>query len=136
MATAMIDWDEDQEQELTAPMETPASARLVESHHQELSAEIERAKSMVGQSEIDGEVIYSQHTLDRAVAFLKMHVEWLWRTCGIYAHVPMIGPGPSGSVDLFWRQPSWKLLVYGVQKTKGTLDITKFSHNIAACLMD
>ena len=72
MATAMIDWDEDQEQELTAPMETPASARLVESHHQELSAEIERAKSMVGQSEIDGEVIYSQHTLDRAVAFLKM----------------------------------------------------------------
>lgn len=159
MPSAMpaIDWEQEQRQEWetpqdqeAAPAETQRSARLVEIHSEELEAEIERARGLAG-GEIDGETVYSVGTLDRAVVFLKMHVEWLWQTCGIKAPVPMIGPGPAGSVDLFWQRRFWKLLVnipaaedafatfygddYGPQKTKGTIDPNKVSISVAACLM-
>lgn len=159
MATAMtaIDWE--QEQDSSEPEETAiwedtpqSSSRLLESRRQELRSEIAHAKSILSQPEINGqEGLYSEETLDRATAFLKMHIEELWQSYGFNAPIPTIGPGPDGSVDLFWEQVSWKLLVnipattgalatfygddHGRQKTKGSFDPNKFSFNIAACLM-
>lgn len=152
-----IDWEEEQDssepEEITAWEDTPrSSSRLLESLHQELEAEIRQAESVLGPPEINGqERLYSEETLDRAVAFLRMHIEGLWRSYGFKTPIPTIGPGPDGSVDLFWEQVSWKLLVnipattdalatfygddHGRQKTKGSLDPNKFSFSIAACLM-
>jgi hypothetical protein len=151
MATPLyLDDRKQREPEQETPKQT-GSARLMESHQQEIEAEIDRARAISRRGEIDGEYVYSEETLDRAVAFMKAHIEWLWRTCGIKAPVPMIGNGPTQSVDLFWQRPSWKLLVnipaaqdalatfygddYGPQKTKGTLDPKKLSTSIVACLM-
>jgi hypothetical protein len=150
-----LDWD--QRGPVPVPSEeigywddTPrASSRLLKSQRQELEAEIEQAKSIL---EIhDQEGLYSEETLDRAIAFLRVHAEGLWRSYGFSAPIPTIGPGPNGSVDLFWEQVSWKLLVnipatrdalatfyrddHGRQKAKGSFDPDKFSVNIAACLM-
>lgn len=132
--------------------ETRGSIRLLKSQHQEIEAETERAKSLIGQPDPDGDIVYSAETLERAIAFLKLHIEWLWRVGGTRAPMPTIGPGPAGSVDLFWKRRSWKLLVnipsphdalanfygddYGKQKVKGTIDPEKVSHTIAACLME
>lgn len=150
-------WEE--EQDSSEPEEMPdwedtprSSSRLLESLRQELEAEIGQAESVLRLPEMNGqEQLYSEKTLDRAVAFLKMHIEELWRSYGFRASVPVIGPGPDGSVDLFWERVSWKLLVnipattdalatfygddHGRQKTKGSFDPNKFSFSIAACLM-
>ena len=80
-----------------------------------------------------------------------MEAEGLWESWGMRLPVPRIGPGPEGSIDLHWKQPSWELLVnipadanematfygdnYGVQKIRGTLDPQKFNLGIAAWLM-
>jgi hypothetical protein len=156
MATAMpaIDWEQEQEQDTFTPESCEdtaptSSGRLLQSQRQELETEIRRAKSI---PEIHGpEGLYSQETLDRAVAFLRMHVERLWRSYGVRAPIPAIGPGPDGSVDIFWELAPWQLLVnipanpnalatfYGhdqrQQKTKGSVDSNTFSFSIAACLM-
>src|SRR5687767_14562111 len=78
----------------------------------ELEAEIEQAKSHRAASRLDGQGgLYSDETLRRAVVFVRRHIEWLWQSCGVRASIPTIGPGPDESADLYWRQPSWRLLV-------------------------
>jgi hypothetical protein len=120
---------------------------------QQLQTEIDRAKSIVElEQDWDGEGSpgYSQHTLDRATAFLSAHMERLWNTYGIRAPIPSIGPGPDGSIDIHWKQRSWELLVnipadanemaafygdnYGTQKIKGSLDPETFNLGIAEWL--
>jgi hypothetical protein len=159
MATAMptLDLREEQEsfesEEITSWEDTAQGAtRLLETQRKNIEAEIEYAKSILGQPEVDGEEsFYSEETLDRAIAFLKTHIEWAWRAHGAKAPIPTIGPGPHRSVDLYWKQPSWKLLVnvpankdlpatfygdnYGRQKIKGSLDPTELSIPIIAWLM-
>jgi hypothetical protein len=132
--------------------DTPqASSRLLKAQCQEVEVEIEHAKSILRQPELDDkESLYSEETLDRAVAFMKTHIESVWRSYGVKAPIPTIGPGPHGSVDLYWEQPSWKLLVnipadkdapatfygddYGRQKIKGSLDSKALSITIVAWL--
>jgi hypothetical protein len=161
MATAMpaLDWIQDNEPLETegAPADTwedtpQASSRLLKAQRQEIEAEIEQAKSILKSPELDDkEKLYSEETLDRAVAFMKMHIEFVWRSYGMKAPIPTIGPGPHGSVDLYWEQASWRLLVnipaatdalatfyaddHGRQKTRGSVDPNKFSVSVAACLM-
>jgi hypothetical protein len=155
MATAMVATDLGEEQDSYEPEETAAwevasqpSSRLLRSQRQELWAEIEHARSIPGTHDQEG--FYSEETLDRAVAFLEMHIDRLWRSYGVRAPIPTIGPGPAGSVDLFWEWASWKLLVNipaapdtlatfyaddrGRQRTKGSFDSNEFSPGIAACL--
>jgi len=158
MPTAIPMWEEEQEQ---APGPTEicilentlhGSSRLLKNQHQGLEAEIQHAKTILGQPEMTAqEGIYSEETLDRAIAFLRTHIEGLWQSHGLNAPIPTIGPGPAGSVDLYWAQPSWRLLVNipaatnalatfytddrGQQKTRGSVDPNKFSVSIAACLM-
>lgn len=140
-----IDWQVD----LSYPEPEPGH-QVIDGRQAELNAELARARSIAGKV-VDEELAYSEETLARAVAFLKIHGDWLWKTCGIAVPVPMIGPGPNASVDLFWRRSSGKLLVnipaapdalatfygddFGVQKAKGTIEPTKVSMNVVACLM-
>jgi len=139
----------DYEQEQCASESEAGSSLLLQSQRQELHAEIQRAKSI---PKVHGrEGLYSEETLDRAIAFLRAHIERLWQSYGVKAPMPVIGPGPNRSVDLFWETPPWQLLVnipastntlatfYGHdqnrQKIKGSFDPQTFSFSVAACLM-
>ncbi|MBZ5503507.1 MAG: hypothetical protein LAN59_14955 [Acidobacteriia bacterium] len=120
---------------------------------QGLDAEIERAKGILKlQDDWDGEGsrAYSEETFNRAVVFLIKHIGRGWESCGLPSPIPRIGPGPDGSIDLHWRQPSWELLVnipadpnematfygdnYGLQKIRGSLDPQKIDSGIAGWL--
>jgi hypothetical protein len=123
---------------------------------QGLEAEIERAKRILDlEDNWDGEGSpgYSEDTFHRAIAFLTTHAKWLWESCRVRLPVPRIGPGPDGTIDLHWKQPSWELLVnipadanepatfygdnYGAQKIRGSLDPRNFFNlGIAAWLMN
>jgi len=122
--------------------------------YQGLKAEIEQAKRILElQDDWDGvgSPGYSEDTFNRAIAFLTMEAEGLWESWGIRLPVPRIGPGPDGSIDLHWKQPSWELLVnisadanemavfygdnYGAQKIRGSLDPKNFNLGIVAWLM-
>ncbi len=118
-----------------------------------LDAEIEQAKLLLGLGDDwdgEGSPGYSEATLDRAIAFLNAHTERLWDMYGIQPPIPSIGPGPEGSIDIHWKQPTWELLVnipadpdkmaafygdnYGTQKIKGSLDPEYFNLGIAEWL--
>lgn len=120
-----------------------------------LKAEIEQAKRILElEDDWDGEGSsgYSEDTFNRAVAFLTTHAEWLWESCSKRSPAPRIGPGPDGSIDLHWKQPSWELLVnipadanematfygdnYEAQKIRGSLDPKNFNLGIATWLMN
>ncbi len=129
------------------------SATLLDARREELEAEIEQAQALVSDPCNEDEEVgsYSSETFQRAVDFLKTHIEWVWRKRGTNAPLPTIGPGPNGSVDLYWKERYWKLLVnipadnnalatfygdnYGTQTTKGSLDPRELSLAIVAWLM-
>ncbi len=120
----------------------------------ELEVEINRAtEAMLSlQPDWDGEGsgVYHEKTLIRAASFLRLHREGLSRTCGESMPLPTIGPGPDGTVDLFWANRHGKLLVNipaefselatfaGTdslgQKTKGSFDPTRFNRSVAGWL--
>lgn len=131
--------------------ETPASSFFAVAVREELEAELRQA-SQVLQLHEDQDVQaipYSAETLARAVAFLRTHIEWLWRSYGVKMAIPTIGLGPNGSVDLYWKKQSWELLVnvppigpatyygdnYGREKNKGSFDPEKLSTSVIAWLM-
>jgi hypothetical protein len=149
MATAMQVLEE---VEVLPPAQEKAqqgSNRLLEDQYEALEAEIERAEDTITQADQEGEILYSEETLQRAITFLRMHIKWLWRSFGVNVPIPVIGPGPDGSVDLFWNQSSWELLVNisadagtfatfygndrGMQRSKGRLDPKKVSPNLVLC---
>ena len=121
--------------------------------NQQLEAEIEQAKLILNLGDDwdgEGSASYSEATLERAIAFLNMHMERLWKSYGIPSPIPSIGPGPDGSIDVHWKQPTWELLVnipgdanemaafygdnYGTQKIKGSLNPECFNLGIAEWL--
>jgi hypothetical protein len=121
----------------------------------ELETEIERAKKVIDSvkdwDEDQGQ-FYSQATLDRASAFLRMQADHLLKLYQLQLPVPHIGAGPNGSIDLHWKRKNSELLVnipadpnglvtyygddYGAQKVKGTMNLSTFNLGIAACLMN
>jgi hypothetical protein len=126
------------------------SSVLAKSQREELEAEVLRAESLVA-SRDDLEAYYSKETLERGIAFLKMHMEGIWKSCGTTIILPTIGPGPRGSVDLYWKTTSFELLVnipaspndlgtfygrdYNQQTAKGSFDPKRFTLSIASWLM-
>lgn len=123
--------------------------------HQELKAEIERARQMLPlDDDWDGEGSpgYSEETLNRAIAFLTEEADGLWDLRGICLPVPRIGPGPDGSIDLHWKLPTRELLVnipadagkiatfygdhYSPERISGSLDSKNFHFEIAVWLVD
>ena len=98
----------------------------------------------------EGSPGYSEDTFNRATTFLTTHARWLWESHCVRLPVPMIGPGPDGTVDLHWKEPSRELLVnipadanematfygdnYGTQKISGSVDPNNFNFGIIAWL--
>jgi hypothetical protein len=120
---------------------------------QQLRAEISRAKLILElEDDWDGQGSprYSQATLDLAATFVNSHVRLLWDSYGLQSPTPTFGPGPDGSIDIHWKQPSWELLVnipadanqmaafygdnYGAQKIRGSFDPKVLNLGIAQWL--
>jgi hypothetical protein len=149
LAVCIEDYEEDILEEIP---QAPATL-LLGARREELEAEIEQAKTLVNDHPDADEEIgsYSSETFQRAVDFLKTHIEWVWRKRGTNAPLPTIGPGPNGSIDLYWKEQGWKLLVnipadsnalatfygdnYGTQTTRGSLDQKELSLAIVAWMM-
>jgi hypothetical protein len=129
------------------------STELIENQREKIEAEIQRANDIrLSLEEEQDADIYSQGTLDRASAFLMEHMNWCWNASGTLAPIPAIGPGPKGSVDLYWATTRRKLLVnipaskdasatfYGDdnhrQTIKGSFDANDLSLAVIAWLMD
>ncbi len=99
----------------------------------------------------EGSPGYSSRTLERAITFLRTHVEHLWENFGIQAPVPRINPGPMASIDLHWKEQTWELLVnipadetkraafygddYGAGVIKGAVDVTRPNFGLLEWLM-
>ena len=81
----------------------------------DLDAEIESSKERIlclaDNWDGEGSPRYSRATLDRATAFVRAHASWVSDTFGKDAPVPHINPGPEGSIDIHWKQPTWELLI-------------------------
>jgi hypothetical protein len=156
-ATLAVEWKREtsQPKELTEEKEQIAAWRddsgRVAKVDRGLESEIERAKEVLGlqHERSSGDALYSEDTLLRSIEFLTKQNEWLWRSCGLALPVPTIGVGPSGSVDLYWKQPTKQLLVNipaeanalatffgnsGIQKVRGSFDPKKLQYSIATWL--
>lgn len=115
-----------------------------------LKAEIEYARKMIGAG-ADGCATYSEATFNRAAAFLTMYSDQLFKCHGLVLPGPRIGPGPEGSVDLYWKHRSRELLMnipadanepaafygddYRAQKFRGQLDVKTFNLGFAHWLI-
>lgn len=138
------------EEQAPAPEDQQPSRLLAKSQRGEFETEVLRAESLLG-SHDDQEAYYSRETLERGIAFLKMHMEWIWKSYGTPSPMPTIGPGPRGSADLYWKTASFELLVnipassndlgtfygrdYNQQTAKGSFDPKRFTLSIASWLM-
>jgi hypothetical protein len=116
-----------------------------------LRAEITRAQEMIGIPNADEDsLVYSRETINVAIEFLRAQSAQFHKMYSYCPPVPLIGPGPDGSVDLHWKQEKWELLVnipaginqqatfygddYGIQMIKGTLSPKKVNYGIIAWL--
>ena len=59
----------------------------------------------------EGSPGYKADTLLRAANFLREQDDLLDKICGMSVPIPRIDPGPDGSIDLFWKESTWELLV-------------------------
>lgn len=101
-----------------------------------LETQIERAEEMLRNGTDDEDVpMFSRNALDRAIALLWAQSAHSRREQQCFSPTPHIGPGPEGSVDLFWKRVDWELLInipsnitesityfgdrYGTKSTKG-----------------
>jgi hypothetical protein len=89
---------------------------------------------------------FSSDTLLRARNFLLTQSKQSRQICGYFPPAPRIGPGPNGSVDLYWKERDWELLInipadseklatfygddYGSQRIKGSFDPDSFHYGI------
>jgi hypothetical protein len=59
----------------------------------------------------DGFISYSKETLDRAITFVTSYIELSERLFGISVPLPKLLPGPSGSIDVHWKNEKKELIV-------------------------
>ena len=121
-------------------LSTPAVRVLWVSRSAKLDDAVNESRSILGLGQDwDGQGAegYSESTWQRAVDILYRFHEWTSRV-GKTAPVPVIGPGPNGSIDLHWKSQQIELLVnvskdtdapaefygddYGKFSIKGTFD--------------
>lgn len=130
------------------------SDRIAANAKQDLEMEIRRSQQILDLEDDwdgNGSPPYAADTLNRATSFLVAHSDWLWRSHGVRIPVPTIGPGPEGSIDLYWKRTGWELLVnipvetekpatfsgnnYGTETSKGSFDPGKRNITIASWLI-
>lgn len=132
------------------PRQVPAGAEP--SWGEKWESEIERARTILDlEEDWDGEgtMPYARETFERAVSFASGLLRTMSEhTSGVI--VPVIGPGPDGSVDLHWKTRDLEMLVnitadpgskasyygddYGDFTFEGTLDPGESNNIIAAWL--
>ena len=121
---------------------------------QGLNNELAQAESMLERPRDEDEEdtsAFSSETLLRAKTFLLGQSKQFRKICGHFPPVPRIGSGPNGSVDLYWKEKDWELLInipaedgkmatfygddYGAQKIKGSFDPNSFNYGIVPWLI-
>lgn len=133
----------------------PASKAHAEEEDRALTAELARAESMLEHAEEaedeDDPPGFSSEALLRAKTFLLGQSKQFRKICGHFPPVPRIGPGPKGSVDLYWKEKDWELLInvpaesgklatfygddHGAQKIKGSFNPNSFNYGIVPWLI-
>jgi hypothetical protein len=128
--------------------------QLTEEQDTTLFAQLAQAESRLEhpEDEDDEEASsFSSEALIRAKAFLLAQSEQFRKICGYFPPTPRIGPGPNGSIDLYWKEKDWELLInipaesgkmatfygddYGAQKIKGSFDPSSFNYGIIPWLI-
>ncbi|MCH8967458.1 MAG: hypothetical protein IID43_07240 [Planctomycetes bacterium] len=111
--------------------------------------EIERSREILelkDDFDDEGSPGYSEQVWKRAVEFLANHARWLWETYERVINAPSILPGPDGSIDIHWDDPSYEILInfpadphamagfYGDDRgeisIKGKFDPSTFNHGL------
>lgn len=76
--------------------------------------EIEASRSILElEDDFDGEEspAYERATWERATGFLRSLAQSVLEHYGVEIDRPRIKPGPDGSIDLHWREPSYEVLI-------------------------
>lgn len=140
------------QQEAPTTPEFP-SQRLIEDEDLALTEELAHAEGMLEhpQDEVEeGTAGLSTEALSRAKTFLLERSKQFRKICGYFPVVPQIGSGPNESIDLYWKEKDWELLInipaesekmatfygddYGSQKIKGSFDPSSFNYGIVPWL--
>ncbi len=125
------------------------SSHLQQHASRAIEAAIDRSRSLYSlKDDWDdcGSPGYSRATWERAVGFLRLHASKFWLETGRAMPAPIIGPGPDGSIDLFWTKATFELLVnipidesapatfygedYGRQTIEGTISTSEYRRGI------
>ncbi len=131
-----------------------ASLEHTEERDSALLTELARAGSLLGRAEDEDDEdleTFSSETLLRAKTFLLAQSNQFRKICDYFPPAPRIGVGPGGSVDLYWKESDWELLInipddvgkmatfygddYGSQKIKGSFDPKSFHYGIVPWLI-
>lgn len=99
-----------------------------------------------------GFVPYSKETLDRAIEFLSIYVKSAAGALGANIPIPRLLPGPSGSIDVHWKNEKKELIVnipadknayasfygddYGKLYIKGSLDTASLHVSVLMWLLN
>lgn len=97
----------------------------------------------------EGSKGYSKNTWLKMATFLIKSAIYLFENKGIIADLPKISPGPDGSIDLYWKEIGYSLLLnipekngepvsyYGENNhsnfTKGTFDLSQITYINILC---
>jgi len=109
-----------------------------------LAAAIEQSKYILNlENDFDeaNGVAYSPETWGKAIRFIAGYAQWLFDVFGKVIFTPKIYHGPEGSIDLYWENPRFNLLInipagdepatfygdnYGSQVIEGKFNPTQF----------
>ena len=153
ITTAVREWQVEPEK---IPQEWPIVESEPESdfNSELIQAEIESAQdkltALADNWDGEGSAKYNKETLNTAAEFLMNQSRFL-RILEKRLPIPQINPGPDGSIDLFWNQSTWELLVnipsieneaasfYGEDQTghtiKGSFDTSETNFGVITWLM-
>lgn len=106
---SVLEWQAEQEEikaweTIESESESESLEAVIESAHEKLTA-------LPDNWDGEGSAGYKTETVNSAAEFLIGQDRLLRELRGISLPVPQINPGPDGSIDLFWKQPTWELLV-------------------------
>jgi hypothetical protein len=133
-------------QELPRPEQSPF--RLKRQAPSEIQKAIEASRyiyELKDEWDDAGSPGYTYETWRRAIDFLRLHVAATGKE-EEEVLAPIIGPGPDGAIDLYWKTKSFELLItvpaaqnesaqfygddYGKQTIRGTLSTSATTHGL------
>lgn len=98
----------------------------------------------------EGSVGYKKVTWIRACKFIANYSKWIFEKTELIMDLPKISHGPEGSIDIYWKNDEYRLLInipesptspfsiygddYNSNKIKGTFDLSQFNYGMLLCL--